>query len=176
MESLADRIRIRLAELNQTPADLIRARVLSKAGVYNVLSGTTSAANIKASTLDKFARALRVNREWLASGKGPKDQTDAGDSEGAFASGGPESPSDKASHAALLDDDKLDRSIQFLERQFALWDREFIASQNSHLLAGVYRRIGRRGETNLVELSQWLTQQIEGESTDVGSGGVRRAG
>lgn len=121
---------------------------------------------------DTTARAIEAAFEL---GSGWMDQPVTSDSSSGISPDGPASLAEQASHSALLDDDKLERSIQFLERQFALWDREFIASQNATLITGVYRRIGRRGESNLVELSQWLTQQIEG-SADAGPGGIRSAG
>lgn len=84
--------------------------------------------------------------------------------------------SSATSHDERLDDDKLERSIQFLERQFATWGREFVAVRNADLIAGVYARIGRKGETNLVSLSQWLMQRVEEKGLlDEGSGGVGRA-
>lgn len=57
--------------LGKTPGDLIKAKVLSKAGVYNVLNGHPNADTIKSGTLDKFAKALRTSPEWLRSGRGP---------------------------------------------------------------------------------------------------------
>jgi hypothetical protein len=81
----------------------------------------------------------------------------------------------KASHSEQLDDDRLTRAVRFLERQFALWDREFVASQHIDLITGVYARLGHPQESNLVQLSQWLLEQIEkkGDATDVEQ---RRAG
>lgn len=70
---------------------------------------------------------------------------------------------DKASHWEQLDDDRLDRAVRFLERQFALFDREFTASEHIRLISGVYARIGKPNETNLVQLSQWLLEQLGGE-------------
>ena len=81
-----------------------------------------------------------------------------------------------ASQEPRLDDDKLERSIQFLERQFATWGREFVAVRNADLIAGVYARIGRKGETNLVTLSQWLMQRVEEKGLlDEGARGTGRA-
>jgi hypothetical protein len=186
MDTLADRIRSRLAELGKKPADLVSAGVLSKAGVYNVLNGDVRAETIRNATLVKFARALDVTPAWLATGRGPKLLDDADpqslqgvidSSEGADSSGDAVALAPRASHSAQLDDDKLERSIQFLERQFALLEREFVASRNADLIAGVYARIGRRGESNLIALSQWLNQQLEDEGrSHVGTGGIRSAG
>ncbi|MGY3265834.1 hypothetical protein [Lysobacter sp. HA35] len=80
---------------------------------------------------------------------------------------------DKASHSEQLDPDRLERAVRFLERQFALWDREFVASKHIDLITGVYARMGQPRESNLVQLSQWLLEQLDGEEqSDVGQRGI----
>lgn len=54
-----------------TPSDLIAKKVLSKAGIYFLLDGTTTAEKVRATTMDKLATALQVNPEWLQHGRGP---------------------------------------------------------------------------------------------------------
>ena len=53
--------------------DLIAKKVLSKAGVYFILDGTTKADKIRATTVDKLSRALGVSGEWIQYGKGPME-------------------------------------------------------------------------------------------------------
>lgn len=53
--------------------DLIARKVLSKAGIYFILDGTTKAEKIRASTVAKLASALQVNAEWLQYGRGQMD-------------------------------------------------------------------------------------------------------
>lgn len=109
----------------------------------------------------------------------PKGWMDQPLSEQSAAAVSPEDPAGlaaQASQSEQLDDEKLERSIQFLERQFALYEREFVASRHIDLITGVYARIGRRGESNLIALSQWLTQKLEQEEpSDVGTRGIRGA-
>lgn len=68
---MAERLKRALALREMTPADLVRAKVLSKAGVYFILDGTTKAETIRAETVAKLCKALRINREWLLHGRGP---------------------------------------------------------------------------------------------------------
>lgn len=123
-------------------------------------------------TWDPPAHPARRARTWM-----DRNQR-VGEQSGRYvARSAPAGPALPASQSPQLDDDKLERSIQFLERQFATLEREFIASRNADLIAGVYSRIGRRGETNLIALSQWLNQQLENEGrTNVGTGGIRSTG
>lgn len=78
---MAERLRRALNLRNMTPRDLTDQRVLSKAGIYFILDGTTKPDLIRAGTLTKLAKALQVNAEWLQYGRGPIEGTaDAPDS------------------------------------------------------------------------------------------------
>lgn len=76
MENLRDRLRQRMDEKGLTVRDLVSRGVLSRAGVYNILNGTADPALLKSKTVDKLARALGVEREWLVAGKGVKSASD----------------------------------------------------------------------------------------------------
>lgn len=78
---MADRINKALAARGMTPADLIARKVLSKAGVYFLLDGTTTAAKVRADTVEKLCKALSVRREWLLHGRGSMDESGQGDSD-----------------------------------------------------------------------------------------------
>lgn len=71
MDTMAERLRRALSLRGMTPADLVQQKVLSKAGIYFILDGTTGADAIRASTVSKLCRALAVNADWLQHGKGP---------------------------------------------------------------------------------------------------------
>lgn len=71
MDTMAERVRHALELRGMTASDLIAKKVLSKAGVYFILDGTTKPENIRAATLDKLSRALGVSAEWIQHGKGP---------------------------------------------------------------------------------------------------------
>lgn len=60
-------------------ADLIRMKVLSKAGVYFLLDGTTKPEKVRDSTIEKLCKALRINRDWLMAGKGDREAKPAPD-------------------------------------------------------------------------------------------------
>lgn len=76
-----------------------------------------------------------------------------------------------------LDADKLSTSIRFLEMQFSLWGREFIATERTMLIAAVYDRLTAAESPNLVELGQWLADQLKAEDeSNVGQGKTGSAG
>jgi phage repressor protein C with HTH and peptisase S24 domain len=77
METFAARVSRAMKLRGLTPADLIAQKVLSKAGVYFILDGTTKPDKIRATTIEKLCRALGVSREWLMTGKGPMEPQDA---------------------------------------------------------------------------------------------------
>jgi DNA-binding Xre family transcriptional regulator len=72
MDTMAERIkRAMLLRDGMTPAQLIEKTGLSRAGVYFLLDGTTKAEKVRAETIVKLCKALRVNRDWLLHGRGP---------------------------------------------------------------------------------------------------------
>lgn len=73
MDTMAERVKRALELRGMTPSDLIAKKVLSKAGVYFILDGTTKADKIRATTVDKLSRALGVSGEWIQYGKGPME-------------------------------------------------------------------------------------------------------
>lgn len=73
METMAERVKRALALREMPPADLIARKVLSKAGIYFILDGTTKAEKIRASTVAKLSAALQVSPEWLQYGRGPME-------------------------------------------------------------------------------------------------------
>lgn len=73
MDTMAERVKRALELRGMTPTDLITKKVLSKAGVYFILDGTTKADKIRATTIDKLSRVLGVNGEWIQYGKGPME-------------------------------------------------------------------------------------------------------
>lgn len=68
--SALERLNDRLAETGMKQADLVRAAKVSRAAVSGWVSGNTK--SIQAVYLFPVARALGVNPEWLATGKGEK--------------------------------------------------------------------------------------------------------
>lgn len=72
---MAERVKRALELREMTPADLIARKVLSKAGIYFILDGTTKAEKIRASTIAKLSAALQVNPEWLQYGRGSMEGT-----------------------------------------------------------------------------------------------------
>lgn len=73
MSTMADRIKELLTERKMDARDLIREKIASKAGVYFLLDGTTSAENVRASTVLELARVLRTSPNYIVCGKGPRD-------------------------------------------------------------------------------------------------------
>lgn len=58
-----------------TPADLVRQNVLSKAAIYFWLDDTAKPDKVRADSVSKVCKALRINREWLLTGRGGMDAT-----------------------------------------------------------------------------------------------------
>lgn len=81
MDTMAERLKRALTLRGMTPGDLVDQKVLSKAGVYFVLDGTTKAETIRASTVSKLCKALRVNPAWLQYGRGPIEGGESNPSE-----------------------------------------------------------------------------------------------
>lgn len=55
------------------PAEFAREVELSKGGLSYILNGTTRAETIRATTIDRMANVLKVNRDWLLYGTGPME-------------------------------------------------------------------------------------------------------
>lgn len=70
---MAERVKQAMVLRGMTAADLIARKVLSKAGIYFILDGTTKAEKIRASTVAKLSAALQVNPDWLQYGRGPME-------------------------------------------------------------------------------------------------------
>lgn len=70
MDTMAERLKRAIAARGMTPGSLIKAAKLSRATIYFLLDGTTSAEKVRASTVEVICRALRIRREWLLEGKG----------------------------------------------------------------------------------------------------------
>lgn len=68
---------------------------------------------------------------------------------------------DLASQATTLDPEKLQASIEFVEKQFDLWGLDFGAADRSRLIAAVYVRMLAPTSPNLTELSRWLADQVK---------------
>ena len=77
MDTFKDRLHRALTARQLKPADLIKAGVLSKAGIYFLLDGTTSVENVKDATIAKLCKALRVDRTWLMTGRGSMEPQEA---------------------------------------------------------------------------------------------------
>lgn len=73
MSTMAERVKQAMALRGMTAPDLIARKVLSKAGIYFILDGTTKAEKIRASTVAKLSSALQVNPEWLQYSRGPME-------------------------------------------------------------------------------------------------------
>lgn len=67
---MAGRLKRALALRDMTPAELVARKVMSKAGIYFILDGTTKPDKVRADTVAKLSKALRISREWLVTGKG----------------------------------------------------------------------------------------------------------
>lgn len=70
MDTMAGRLKRALALRDMTPAELVARKVMSKAGIYFILDGTTKPDKVRADTVAKLSKALRISREWLVTGKG----------------------------------------------------------------------------------------------------------
>lgn len=70
MDTFGGRLRIAMDAREMTAGDLIRAKVLSKAGVYFLLDGTTTRDKVRDSTIAKLCGVLKISRAWLVDGKG----------------------------------------------------------------------------------------------------------
>jgi len=71
MDTMAERLKRALTLRGMSPSDLIARKVLSKAGIYFLLDGTTTAEKVRATTISNLSKALQVNPDWLQYGRGP---------------------------------------------------------------------------------------------------------
>lgn len=78
---MAERLKRALALRTLTPKDLVDKGVMSKAAVYFWLDGTAKADKVRADTVAKVCKALRINREWLLHGRGPIEGAEGGPKE-----------------------------------------------------------------------------------------------
>lgn len=75
-----------------------------------------------------------------------------------------------------LDPAKLAASIEFLQDLFNTWRRDFVAAEQTHLIAAVYDELTRTTTPNLVHLSRHIADSLDQRSTeDERQGKARRA-
>lgn len=98
MDTFANRIATALTARGMKPTDLVRQKVLSKAGVYFLLDGTTKPDKVSAVTVSKLCKALSVDWQWLLHGRGSMGEAGS------------------ASQRARIDPDKLALAIAALRR------------------------------------------------------------
>lgn len=66
-----------------------------------------------------------------------------------------------ASQATGLDAEILRASIEFVEKQFDLWGKDFGAADRSRAITAVYVRMSASTTPNLAELSRWLADLVK---------------
>lgn len=71
MDTMGSRLRRAMALRKRSVPEIVAAGVMSRANVYLILNDTTRPDMIRDDTVDKLCRFLRVNREWLKTGRGP---------------------------------------------------------------------------------------------------------
>lgn len=81
IETMAERLNRALKERGVTAPELIAATGMSKGGIYLILDGTTTAEKVRASTIEKICKHLRINTAWLRDGRGPMDASRPDDEE-----------------------------------------------------------------------------------------------
>lgn len=70
---MKDRLAKAMEARSVTPRDIYSRKILSKAGIYFLLDGTTTAEKVRDSTVASLCGFLKINRAWLLTGKGPRD-------------------------------------------------------------------------------------------------------
>lgn len=70
MESMKDRLAKAMEARGVTPRDVYSRKILSKAGIYFLLDGTTTPEKVRDSTIAALCAFLKINRSWLLTGKG----------------------------------------------------------------------------------------------------------
>lgn len=68
---------------------------------------------------------------------------------------------EEASQSTTLDHQKLQASIEFVEKQFELWGLDYGAEARTRLITAVYIRMAATTTPNLTELSRWLADQVK---------------
>lgn len=79
MDTFDGRLQQAMDAKGLTPSDLIKAKVLSKAGVYLLLNGTTTRDKVRASTVAKLCKVLHISDLWLTQGRGSMDTVTHGE-------------------------------------------------------------------------------------------------
>ena len=128
-------------------AALARACGLSKPTVSNWLGGRTK--DLKGPSLLAAAKALKVNPEWLASGKGPmRDESVKVES---------------VSHSMSLDLDTFIRAVKFMQRIAALHGATFDPLRDADLFLTAYAveaQIGAGSPGNLLDFGDALRKRM----------------
>ena len=112
MDTMAERLAKALDQRGKKPADLIASTKLSRAAIYFLLDGTTTAAKVRAETVSKVCKALGISRDWLLHGRGDMDATAA--VEDSDSSHSPHPPESIPSQPERLDDDIMNRAFELL--------------------------------------------------------------
>ena len=73
MLTMAERLRDLLEARQMEPMELVRAIRVTKASIYFLLDGTTSADKVRAKTVLDMAQHLRTSADYILYGKGPRD-------------------------------------------------------------------------------------------------------
>jgi phage repressor protein C with HTH and peptisase S24 domain len=81
MDTLAKRLEKALAARERSPAWLIQVTNKSKQTIYNILDGTTKADKISWGTAAQICLALRIDQDWLRTGRGTMDGKPSNDSD-----------------------------------------------------------------------------------------------
>ena len=159
METMADRIKSVLGERDMTPTDLIRQKVLSKAGVYLLLNGTTQADKVRATTSDRLCKALDVNWRWLSTGKGPRN------AEPSASASGP-------SQAGRPDFSMMASAVEVLRHYLDLSGEPPERIADPVYLEIMYEAVeafgGEVRPDNVLDITKWAAKRVRGAQNDAG--------
>jgi phage repressor protein C with HTH and peptisase S24 domain len=81
MGTMKERLRHALKARGLTPVELIAKTGLSKGTVYFLLDGTTGQEKVRAETIARICKALRISKDWLLHGRGDMDDAPHDDQE-----------------------------------------------------------------------------------------------
>lgn len=70
MDTMGSRLRAAMDEKGWKPDDLVRRKILSRAGVYQWLGDSVRPDKVRAETIGKLSRALGIDSDWLQYGRG----------------------------------------------------------------------------------------------------------